>query len=76
MARIYKAEVYIIDPEDEFEEVRDVNDFIENRLGDIVLVDITDIQESKSFYWHDELKVNRTYATKEDYEYYFKKDVK
>ena len=76
MAKIYRAEVYIIDYDNEFEDAYETSNEIKRILerNSDCLIDVVDIQGSKEFYWHDELKVNRTYTTKEDYDYYFNKN--
>lgn len=78
MARVFKLEMYIVDAEDTFRnwtpsqvamEIKSVVDY-ENWT----MSEVSSIQTSKEFEWDDNLDINRTIATLDDYEAYFKKE--
>lgn len=75
MAKIYKLEAYIIDANDEYEDEEQLESHLDYLLdrGDISLQEIN-INSSEEFEWEDDLRINKTAATKDDYEKYFKED--
>lgn len=74
MTKIYKAEFYITDFNDEYQGIDDVKGKVEESpTFRWALVHVSDIKESEEFEWDDDLKINNIAATTEDYEEYFKK---
>lgn len=73
MAKIYKAQIYLTDYNDEIQDLEDLKEDLKD-LGDYLWigVDIGEIKESKEFEWDDDLKINSTDATIADFEEYFK----
>ncbi|MCI3197764.1 hypothetical protein GXP75_19250 [Bacillus sp. HU-1818] len=75
MAKVYKAEFYIADINDEFQGINDIKEKIEESpTFRSAYVHVADVKESAEFEWDDDLKINRIAATTEDYEEYFKKN--
>ena len=72
MAKVYKATVYIVDMNEEIQDLDAFEYRIEDRLGKWVLIHSADLKESKEFEWEDELRINNVNATTDDYEKYFK----
>jgi hypothetical protein len=79
MAKVYKAEIYISDYNGEIyiSDNGEINDDIKNFLESLlenrwVGIKVSDIKESEEFEWHDDLVINKTKATTEDFEKYFK----
>ncbi|MED2944237.1 hypothetical protein P4284_22745 [Bacillus swezeyi] len=73
MAKVYKAEFYITDFNDEYQGINDVKEIIEESpTFSWALVHVSDVKESKEFEWDSDLKINHIEATTEDYEEYFK----
>ena len=67
MAFIHKATVYFIDPNEEFETIKDIAE----RVGDCVLYMKVGNAETKAFDWDDNVIVNRVDCTGEQAEEFF-----
>lgn len=67
MAYIHKATVYFIDPNEEFETIKDIAE----RVGDCVLYMKVGNAETKAFDWDDNVIVNRIDCTGEQAEEFF-----
>lgn len=73
MAKVYKATIYLTDHSEEIQGIDGVKEALENLGYELwVGIDIADVKESKSFDWDDDLKINSTDSTNEDFEAYFK----
>ncbi len=75
MARVYKATVYYVDANEQLDDKQDFIRELETSLerGYLYGIDtIVDADESSDFEWHDDIDLNKTGATKETYEKYFK----
>ncbi|KAA6446732.1 hypothetical protein [Bacillus swezeyi] len=73
MAKVYKAEFYITDPNGEYHGTDDIKERIEESAAfRWALVHASDVKESKEFEWDADLIINHVAATTEDYEEYFK----
>lgn len=75
MAKIYKVSVFITDYNDDYQNVDHFQSELQERLEETLWagVDHLEVQESDEFEWDDDLEVNKTTATKEAFEEYFKK---
>lgn len=67
MAYIHKATVYFIDPNEEFETIKDIAE----RVGDCVLHMKISKAETKAFDWDDNVIVNRVDCTGDQAEKFF-----
>ena len=67
MAFIHKATVYFIDPNEEFETIKDIAE----RVGDCVLHMKVGNAETKAFDWDDNVIVNRVDCTGDQAEQFF-----
>lgn len=80
MARVFKLEMYIVDAEGTFENMtvsqvaREIKSTIDYEHW--TTSEVASLQTSKEFEWDDSLDINRTLATLDDYESYFKKEEK
>lgn len=73
MAKVYKAIIYLTDHNEEIQGVNGLKEDLINLGYELwVGVDIAEVKESQSFDWDDDLKINSTDATNEDFEVYFK----
>ncbi|MDS7057172.1 hypothetical protein NXG04_07720 [Klebsiella pneumoniae] len=72
MAKVFKATVYFADYNEEIQDEEDLKNFIEDRLGRWVGIHISETKESEDFEWEDDLKINKTNRTAEDFEEYLK----
>lgn len=74
MARIVKAEIYIVDYQGDYENAEhilgELKPLVSNELW--VDVEVGKVIESKEFEWEDDLKINQTNSTIEDLEEYLK----
>lgn len=68
MACIHKVTAYFVDVDGEYS-VRDIEEEIDNNdwLPQMFVVG----SETKAFEWDDDVIINKTYATKEDYDKFF-----
>jgi hypothetical protein len=74
MAKIYKVEFYFTDMNDEFENGEHFKGELKKLCyGLDGMTDLINIKESEEFEWDDELLINKSDATKEDYEVYLNK---
>ncbi|MEX0598134.1 MAG: hypothetical protein WD512_16720 [Candidatus Paceibacterota bacterium] len=72
MAKVYKATIYIADPNNDVSDLIDLNDMIENELGEWKIIKVAESKESEEFNWDDDLMINKIYSQVDDYEEYFK----
>ncbi|AMO25831.1 hypothetical protein Blue_008 [Bacillus phage Deep Blue] len=78
MAKVYKVEMYIVDANGDYdfldneEMVEEIEHQVDVRMD--VMSHVTSVQSSKEFEWDDDLAVNKTNATIEDYEAQLKKE--
>ena len=71
MAKVFKVSMYITDSSGMYQD----KVYLENELQfDDASTDFVEIEESEEFEWEDELKINYSNATKEDFEAYFNKN--
>ncbi|MGG4434497.1 hypothetical protein AAXE64_08045 [Priestia megaterium] len=73
MAKAYKAEIYIVDSEEEIQDLDQLKAEFK-KFGSRLWVDlqIAKIAESDKFEWDENLRINQRDATIEDYKAYFK----
>lgn len=71
MAKILKAEIYLVDCNDDGVTIDDVETSLNEEFDSIIV--IKDSKESKEFEWDDELKINQQNSDWTDYELYFPK---
>ncbi|MFK7678721.1 hypothetical protein ACI3ER_11825 [Bacillus sp. Wb] len=73
MAKAYKAEIYIVDSEEDIHDSDQLKTELK-KFGSRLWVDlqIASIEESEEFEWHDDLRINHRDATIGDYKAYFK----
>lgn len=77
MAKVYKVEMYIVDANGDYDYLdnEDMVEEIEHQV-DVrmdVMTRVTSVESSEEFEWDDDLAVNKTNATIEDYEAQLKK---
>ncbi|UXQ88895.1 hypothetical protein Thu_35 [Bacillus phage Thurquoise] len=78
MPKVYKVEMYIVDANGDYdfldneEMVEEIKHQVDVRMD--VMSHVTSVQSSKEFEWDDDLSVNKTNATIEDYEAQLKKE--
>lgn len=70
MAKIHKVEMYIVDSNDDFENIGDYFDYLDNCKYSLS-THITKTQ-TKDFKWDDNAVVNKYNAQTEDYNKFFK----
>ena len=71
MAKIYKTEMYILDVNDDFEDIDDFLNYIEmvNKYTSILAFNKS---TSNTFEWFDEIDLNQKKCSLESFEKYFK----
>lgn len=72
MAKVYKATIYISDYNSEIDGLEDLEELIDSRLGVWMRVHVAETKESEEFEFEDDLEINKTNATTEDFEEYVK----
>lgn len=78
MPKVYKVEMYIVDVHGDYDHLtnEDMVEEIEHQV-DVrmdVMTHVESVESSKEFEWDDDLAINKTNATKEDYEAHLKKE--
>ncbi|WPF70279.1 hypothetical protein BCVP_CDS0251 [Bacillus phage BC-VP] len=78
MAKVYKVEMYIVDANGDYDYLdnEDMVEEIEHQV-DVrmdVMSRVVSVESSAEFEWDDDLAVNKTNATTEDYEAQLKKE--
>lgn len=73
MAKLYKVELYLCDVNDEFYDKDDVLEYLNSLLemDDYFLTRIINAKESKEFEWYDDIDINYSDCTKEEFDKYF-----
>ena len=73
MAKLYKVELYLCDVNDEFYDKDDVLEYLNSLLemDDYFLTRIINAKESKEFEWYDNIDINYSDCTKEEFDKYF-----
>lgn len=73
MAKLYKVELYLCDVNDEFYDKDDVFEYLNSLLemDDYFLTRIINAKESKEFEWYDDIDINYSDCTKEEFDKYF-----
>ena len=73
MAKLYKVELYLCDVNDEFYDKDDVLEYLNSLLemDDYFLIRIINAKESKEFEWYDDIDINYSDCTKEEFDKYF-----
>ena len=72
VARLHKVTMFVTDIESDSDLEDDLEDLIVHGLSRYDLSpSCIEVQSSKEFEWDDELKINYTNSTKEDFEKYF-----
>lgn len=75
MAKVYKVSLYITDHDNEYRDKEHLQANLKECLYDLWIgIDHLEIKESKEFEWNDDLVINKTNASKEDFEIYLQKD--
>ncbi|AXQ67714.1 hypothetical protein KIOSHI_37 [Bacillus phage Kioshi] len=78
MAKVYKVEMYIVDANGEYDFASDeaMLEEIEHQVAVRmdVMTHVESVKSSEEFEWDDDLRINYTGATKEDYEAHLKKE--
>ena len=71
MAKVFRVSMYITDVSGMYQDKK----YLENELQfDDAFTTFVEIEESEEFEWEDEIKINYSNATREDFEAYFKKN--
>jgi hypothetical protein len=73
MAKAYKAEIYIVDSEEDIQDLDQLKTEFK-KFGSRLWVDlqVATIEESEKFEWEENLRINQRDANIEDYKAYFK----
>lgn len=73
MARVYKVSFYVADYNDHYGAGEMFKENLEVQLEHMdVLAKHVEVEESEEFEWEDDLAINKTKATKKDFQEYFK----
>jgi hypothetical protein len=69
MARIHRATIYIVDPNEEYRDINDIINNIENKLD--IRVENFFARTTEDFEWYDEINVNYSNVSMAELEEYF-----
>jgi aspartyl/asparaginyl-tRNA synthetase len=68
-AKVYKAEIYIVDVDNEFRNFDDILNEMERTVD--FSISAFNVKESDEIDWYDEIDLNKTNCTKETFDKYF-----
>ncbi|MFS0905676.1 hypothetical protein AB3N02_21770 [Priestia aryabhattai] len=75
MAKVYRVTMFVSDANGDMQDAENLKEQLEqvaDRLD--VFFDHIEVEESEEFEWDDDLKINKTNATVEDFEEYFEEE--